>query len=121
MREFVTFRHEPETTSINQSHLGPTLGLDGEAGAAETKSADNTETIAHRETREGYPHLQCARFLDSAEQQQDDQDQDDESDTTARVIAPAAAVGPRGQADDEKDDQDEEYQGASAHELSPGD
>ena len=35
-------------------------------------------------------------FLDPAEQKQDDQDQDAKADTTARVVAPAAAVGPRG-------------------------
>lgn len=88
---------------------------------ADTGVAKKPGHVTNREIGPGYPPTDGDYCLDSAKQQQDDQDHDDESNTATRAIAPIAAVGPPGQTDDEKNDQDEEYQDASAHAVSPGD
>jgi hypothetical protein len=79
------------------------------------RGGKKTGAVTNREIGPGYPPTDGECCLHSAKQQQDDQDHHDESYTAARAIAPIAAVGPSGQADDEKNDQDEEYQDASAH------
>ena len=55
--------------------------------------------------------------LDSAQQEQHDQNHHDETDATAWVIPPTAAVRPRRQAYDQKDDEDQQDQGTCTHDV----
>src|SRR5256885_15569083 len=47
-------------------------------------------------------------LLDDPQQEEDDHDEQDQADPPARVVAPAAAVRPRGSRPDEQENQDDE-------------
>ena len=57
--------------------------------------------------------------LQAPHQQQDDQDHDDDTGDAARKIAPAAAVGPRGQRANQEQDQDDEKDRSERHVVVP--
>src|SRR3954449_7831223 len=53
---------------------------------------------------------------DPSHQQQDDKDQQDHADETTWTIAPATAIGPRRNGTDEKQNDENEQDGADCHE-----
>src|ERR1700761_1754342 len=67
---------------------------------------------------------------DDLEQQQHNHNRENQTDTAAWVVAPAAAIRPRGESSDQHEDQDDEQNGdhrrgllgagISAHFLAPG-
>jgi hypothetical protein len=61
----------------------------------------------------------AAGALQAAHQQQDDQDKDNYAGDPARIIAPAAAVGPRRQRTDQGQDQDDEKDRSDRHVVVP--
>src|SRR3954452_6180838 len=63
------------------------------------------------------PLLVCKRSepSDAAHQQEDDEDHDEQADASTRPIAPVPAVTPGGQRADQDQDQDDQQNGAEAH------
>src|SRR3712207_5525304 len=61
------------------------------------------------------PHRSARLTLEPPRQQQDEEDDDHQADDPAGAIAPGAAVAPGGEHPDERENKDDEDDGADAH------